>query len=81
MARVKWNITNVYQLVAAAPAVIDIKKRGKSPLLINTTDANDDTAMEISPEGELPQAEQRSTVNTWVRARDADDGYVIVVDQ
>ena len=75
-------ITDVYQQVSAKTAVFTIDKVGKGTLFINTSNANDDTALKFSsddPKTNGRQTEQRSTVNTYIRSS-VNSGWEVIVD-
>ncbi|MHA1839304.1 MAG: hypothetical protein ACTSYO_05010 [Candidatus Ranarchaeia archaeon] len=83
MSRSLLEVTDTYQVASAKAAVFTIKKVGKGTLFFNDTNANDDTAEAISSDSkkaEGQQIEQRSTVNTYVRASVEDAGWEIIVD-
>ena len=83
MARSLLIVTDTYQVASAKTAVFTIKKVGKGTLLFNDTNADDDTAEAISSDSknaEGLQVEQRSTVNTFVRASLPSAGWEIIID-
>lgn len=81
MARSVKNITETYQSVSAGAAVFSFKKKGKGTLFINTVNTDDDAAEEFSSEENERQAQQQSAVETFIRANDPDEGWVVIVDE
>lgn len=84
MARSVKNITEAYQLVSAGAAVFSFKKKGKGTLFINTEDVagpDDSKAEEFASDGNERQAQQQSVVNTYIRASDPDEGWIVIVDE
>ena len=85
MARTKLVITDAYQLASGTTAVFTIKKAGTGQLLFNDVNTDDIAAEAISAASpsarEGLQYEQTSVVNTYVRASEADAGWVILIEE
>lgn len=81
MARSVLVVTDSYQLASAKTAVFTIKKEGKGTIFFNTVNIDDDAAEALSRGSRGEQIEQRSTVNTYIRASEADAGWEIIIDE
>ena len=83
MADSLFEPTAAYQSASTVNAVFTIKKApAHGVLFVNTTDANDDTARQISaPGAQGLQFEERSARETFIKASEADAGWEIIVDE
>jgi len=78
MARSTTIITDSFQQIASGAALFTIDKVGKGALILNET-ASDSNANFTRPEagGQLAQTEAKAT---FVRAQEANAGWVVITD-
>ena len=85
MARTKLVVTDAYQLASGTAAIFTIKQAGRGQLFFNDVNTDDIAAEKISAATpgarEGLQYEQGLVKNTYVKASEADAGWVILIEE
>jgi len=78
MSRTKLTVTQSWQSAFTGPGLVTVEETGEGVLLINDAES-DITALAIkATDGPRMQIDQRSTVETFIRA--TGDGWEVIID-